>query len=222
MRIDVRLLWLLAVHARATQPTYTAFGDEGMAGKQAPIRPDVANHTAPALRASLDGSSRTANEASWPAGYSTGAKTVQPAGHIRQEVTAKTTGAGALFALSTMSTVEKYGLIFLIMVTLVAGMYYKKGVAVVLEVVLYISCLALIKISLKSVYSFGWNHPQFLTAMHLLASSIVGFSILEYRHRVLGMPRPRPSKAEFYWGILPIAISFGVSIGAENGALLLV
>lgn len=117
---------------------------------------------------------------------------------------------------------EAYGAAMVVMIFLVTAMFYQQGFFTCFQVVLYVSCLAFIKIALKLVYEYGFNYPKFITACHLLVSSSAAFVVLFYRKLSSGQPVPVPTKSEFFMGILPIASTFGFSIASENSALVFV
>merc|ERR1719230_2146395 len=108
------------------------------------------------------------------------------------------------------------------MILFVTAMFYQQGFFVCFQGVLYVSCLAFIKIALKMVYEYGFNYPKFITACHLLVSSSAAFVVLAHRNLTTGKPIPVPTQQEFFMGILPIASTFGFSIASENSALVFV
>jgi drug/metabolite transporter (DMT)-like permease len=108
------------------------------------------------------------------------------------------------------------------MVVVVSAMFYHMGLAVVFQVVLYVSCLAFVKIAMKEVYAYNFRYPKFVTSLHLLLSSLAGFAVLVYRRIKEGKPIATPTTSELCFSILPIALTFGLSIGAENSALVFV
>merc|ERR1719204_2241413 len=125
-------------------------------------------------------------------------------------------------ASSTPQLVYCYGAALLAMVAIVAIMFWPMGLNVVVQVVLYVSCLAFVKIALKLVYERDFNFPKFVTAVHLLISSSAAFTVIIYRRCKTGDPIPVPTKDELLYGIIPIASTFGLSIASENSALVFV
>lgn len=109
-----------------------------------------------------------------------------------------------------------------IMVSIVAAMFYPMGISVICQVVIYVCCLGFVKISMKAIFAYGFNYPKFVTALHLLISSAAAFAVVLYRRINSGKPIVVPTRAELLTGILPIALTFGISIGAENSALVFV
>jgi len=115
-----------------------------------------------------------------------------------------------------------YGIAMIAMVVCVSAMFYPMGVAVVCQVVLYVSCLAFVKIALKFVYAYDFDYPKFITSVHLLVSSTAAFIVLAHRNITAGKSIPVPTRDELFFGIIPIASTFGFSIASENSALVFV
>eukprot|EP00928_Gymnodinium_smaydae_P087872 TRINITY_DN72062_c0_g1_i1.p1 TRINITY_DN72062_c0_g1~~TRINITY_DN72062_c0_g1_i1.p1 ORF type:complete len:429 (+),score=75.90 TRINITY_DN72062_c0_g1_i1:70-1356(+) len=116
-----------------------------------------------------------------------------------------------------------YGVAVGFVVVCVAAMYYPMGFGVVLQIVLYICALAFVKLSVKTVFvGHGFFYPKFVTAVHLAASSLAGFAVMSYRSLKRDEPFTVPTSTEIWYGILPIAMTFGLSIGSENSALVFV
>jgi len=122
----------------------------------------------------------------------------------------------------TQALLMAYGVAMVAMIAAVTAMFYPMGAAVCCQVVLYVSCLAFVKIALKIVYEYGFNYPKFITSVHLLCSSLAGFTVLAYRNLSQGKQIAVPTKDELFMGILPIASTFGFSIASENSALVFV
>jgi len=137
-------------------------------------------------------------------------------GHFKQLANTKTGGddTGALLVA--------YGVAMIAMVAAVTAMFYPMGAAVCCQVVLYVSCLAFVKLALKIVYEYDFNYPKFITSVHLLCSSLAGFTVLAYRNLSAGKQIAVPTRDELFMGILPIASTFGFSIASENSALVFV
>lgn len=75
---------------------------------------------------------------------------------------------------------------------------------------------------MKSVYNHQFKFPAFVTSLHLLFSAAVGFSLILQRRFRYGIKPGVPTLGEFFFGVVPIAVCFGLSIGAENSSLTLV
>lgn len=122
----------------------------------------------------------------------------------------------------TQQLLMAYCVALIFMVACVSAMFYPLGPAVVCQVVLYVSCLAFVKIALKIVYEYGFNYPKFITSVHLAVSSSAAFTVLIYRRISTGKEINTPTKDELFFGIIPIASTFGFSIASENSALVFV
>eukprot|EP00928_Gymnodinium_smaydae_P022554 TRINITY_DN188_c0_g1_i3.p1 TRINITY_DN188_c0_g1~~TRINITY_DN188_c0_g1_i3.p1 ORF type:complete len:428 (-),score=84.35 TRINITY_DN188_c0_g1_i3:233-1516(-) len=129
---------------------------------------------------------------------------------------------GAPHGTASDNLIMAYGAALIAMVGIVTVMFYPMGAAVVVQVVLYVSCLAFVKIALKLCYEQDFNYPKFITAVHLLISSSAAFVVLLYRRFANGKPIAVPTSSELFLGILPIACTFGCSIASENSALVFV
>jgi len=112
-----------------------------------------------------------------------------------------------------------YGILVAGMVLVCTAMFCHMGAPVVIQVVVYICCLSLIKITLKVVYQYGFHYPKFITTLHMLTSSLAAFAVLLWRRQATGQSIAMPTRTELATGILPIALTFGLSIGLENSAL---
>jgi len=75
-------------------------------------------------------------------------------------------------------------------------------------------------LTVKSVFvKQQFNHPKFLTSMHFLACGVLCFGIMMCRH-IAGQKRmPVPTMQQMTKIILPIALAFAASVGANNIAL---
>lgn len=124
--------------------------------------------------------------------------------------------------VSQTALIGAYAAALLVMVVVMTAMFYPLGAAAVFQVVLYVGCLAFVKIAMKGVFAYGFHYPKFVTAFHLFMSSFAAFVVLIYRKQVHGKPIAVPTQSELLYGILPIALTFGVSIGSENSALVFV
>jgi len=122
----------------------------------------------------------------------------------------------------TNKLMTAYAIALVVMVAAVTAMFYPMGMNVVCQVVLYVSCLAFVKIALKIVYEYGFNYPKFITAIHLFISSSAAFIVLFYRMVSTGKSIAYPTRNELFMGVLPIAATFGCSIASENSALVFV
>jgi drug/metabolite transporter (DMT)-like permease len=120
------------------------------------------------------------------------------------------------------SMILTYSGAVLVMVIVVSAMFFQMGFAVVVQVVMYVCCLAFVKIVMKVVYEYGFDYAKFVTSLHLFVSSLAAFAVLFFRQQTSGKPIAVPTANELCFGILPISMTFGLSIGTENQALVLV
>lgn len=151
---------------------------------------------------------------------------VQGEAHRRETESAKVKATQLAAEHSTASPsksmVLAYGSAVLVMVIVVTAMFFQMGVAVVIQVVMYVCCLAFVKIVMKIVYEYGFDYAKFVTSLHLFFSSFAAFVVLIARQHATGKSIAVPTGSEFCFGILPISMTFGLSIGTENQALVLV
>jgi len=125
-------------------------------------------------------------------------------------------GHGSFYAMCV------YAAAVMVMTLVVTFMFRGSGASVVAQVVMYVCCLAFIKIAMKEVFRLGFKYPKFVTSLHLLLSSGAAFIVMAKRKFVNGEEFVVPSSKELFYCILPIALMFGLSIGSENSALLYV
>eukprot|EP00928_Gymnodinium_smaydae_P092580 TRINITY_DN76479_c0_g1_i1.p1 TRINITY_DN76479_c0_g1~~TRINITY_DN76479_c0_g1_i1.p1 ORF type:complete len:417 (-),score=32.35 TRINITY_DN76479_c0_g1_i1:202-1452(-) len=112
-----------------------------------------------------------------------------------------------------------YGVAFFVMVVAISYMYHPLGLVVVVQAVLYMSCLALVKIAIKLCYKQGFYYPSFITAMHLMMSSSAAFLVLLYRRIAFGQPVATPTRNIMTLRMIPIACIFGCTAICENSAI---
>jgi drug/metabolite transporter (DMT)-like permease len=110
-----------------------------------------------------------------------------------------------------------------LMALLVSAMYYRSGALVVTKIIIYLVALASMKLTVKYVYEYDFVFVKFLTATHMLASSIAGFAaqgILMARRTDGSRERFVPSY-DLFLGIIPCALAFAASLASNNMALVL-
>lgn len=121
---------------------------------------------------------------------------------------------------STLSMALMYPLAMMVVACLISVIYSTRGLAVVLQIMVYVFSLSTMKLSVKYVFatqSFGF--PKLVTAVHFAASSLFGFAVLYWRSRAKdGRAIVVPSLPEMLT-IGPVALSFALSIAATNMAL---
>merc|ERR1719161_2856952 len=75
-------------------------------------------------------------------------------------------------------------------------------------------------LTVKNVYqTHDYVFSKFITIMHFLCGGTLCFSIMYWRKVNNTKPFVVPSQKQFLWMILPIALTFASSIGANNMAL---
>lgn len=98
--------------------------------------------------------------------------------------------------------------------------FWPQGPAVVCRILIYVLALSTMKLSVKFVFQeCSFNFPKCVTAAHLACSAAVGFAVLLGRRWTQGTPIAVPSASELWLAIIPIALGFGLSLGANNMAL---
>lgn len=106
-------------------------------------------------------------------------------------------------------------------VSLVIGVYFNRGFLVISRVLAYLLSLSTMTIAVKSVYvNQHFNYPKFVTCTHFLSCGILCFGIMLYKLISEGKPIVVPTLKQQTHVILPIAVAFAVSVGANNIALL--
>lgn len=123
-------------------------------------------------------------------------------------------------------------------------LYWPRGAAVICRIIVYLLALSTMKLSVKLIFvDYGFNYPKFLTGVHFASSVLVAFGIMLYRQSA---PAPAealltasgastkesvasadvkrhlasPTAREFWQMIVPIAMSFSLSVAANNVALM--
>lgn len=121
-----------------------------------------------------------------------------------------------------MESVEvAYACAFTAMILVASFVYAYRGVVVVARIVGYISSLATMTISIRFLYTkHAFTFPTFVTCIHLACSAMLCCAIMAYRYYSQGRVAAVPRLSQFLCMILPIAMSFVLSIGASNVALL--
>lgn len=104
--------------------------------------------------------------------------------------------------------------------SLVILIFFNRGFWVTTGVLSYILALSTMTISVKSVFVHQHFHfPMFVTSTHFLFSGILCFGIMKFKQKREGTPMAVPTRRQIGTVILPIAISFAASVGANNLAL---
>lgn len=105
------------------------------------------------------------------------------------------------------------------LVILVSIMYFQRGFLVILRILAYLLALCTMTLTVKNVFvNHQFNFPKFVSCLHFMSAGIVCFSVMLFRRQVDRKKIPVPSLQQFCM-ILPIALTFASSIGANNLAL---
>lgn len=114
-----------------------------------------------------------------------------------------------------------YPLAVICVACVISVIYWPRGLAAVFTILVYVFSLSTMKLSVKYVFAFqGFVFPKFVTALHFAASAAFGFAVLYCHSRAKGgKDIVVPSLREMVLTIVPIALSFALSIGATNMAI---
>lgn len=105
---------------------------------------------------------------------------------------------------------------------IVVFLYWSRSVLEICSIVVYLFALSTVRLSVKAVFvEYKFDFPLAVSAVHFVICAIVAFSVLLYRQLYTKQPIPVPSKSEFVFTILPIAMSFAICIGVGNKVLVL-
>lgn len=114
-------------------------------------------------------------------------------------------------------------------VAVICVMYWSRGLGVIARILCYLLALSTMMLSVKFVFErYQYHYPKFITSCHFIFCSLVAGTILFRRSRQMATadpggdaapPKVVPTAKEFFHWILPIAVSFAVSAGANNMAL---
>jgi len=109
---------------------------------------------------------------------------------------------------------------FVLVVALTIGVFFNRGPMVIGGILAYLISLSTMTLTVKSVFvNQQFNHPKFVTSMHFLTCGFLCFGIMLCR-QIMGQKRmPVPAMKQLSHIILPIAIAFAASVGANNIAL---
>jgi len=105
-------------------------------------------------------------------------------------------------------------------VSLVTGVFFNRGFVVIFRILAYLLSLATITIAVKNLYvAHDFNYPKFVTCAHFMCCGLLCFGIMAYKRIMEGTPIVIPSMHQQIYMILPISVSFAVSVAANNLAL---
>mmetsp|Transcript_19729 Transcript_19729/g.54261 ORF Transcript_19729/g.54261 Transcript_19729/m.54261 type:complete len:414 (+) Transcript_19729:102-1343(+) len=116
---------------------------------------------------------------------------------------------------------ESHAVYLCLMLVTFAGttwVFWPLGVTVIARILLYLFSLSTMKIVVKVAFEYKFTFPRMLSAMHMLFSTVVGFTIMCFTSASVR----RPTIRELCCQLLPLSIAFAWSLGASNQALVLV
>lgn len=123
-------------------------------------------------------------------------------------------------AFSTSGLTEAYLLTMMLVTASITFIYRAQGARVICCILIYLLALSTMKLSVKWVFVvYEFKFPKFVTALHLLASMVMGFFILLRRSWLHNVVMVVPTAQELFTKIFPLAFGFAVSLGANNIAL---
>jgi drug/metabolite transporter (DMT)-like permease len=115
-----------------------------------------------------------------------------------------------------------YGLAVLCVASLLVWIYQSRGFVTCASILAYVGALSSMSMLIRNCYvNNGFKYPQFLTSTHFVATAAVGSSVLLYRRVTKGEQIKVPDSDCFLKGLLPVAVSFVLSLGFANNGLLL-
>lgn len=104
---------------------------------------------------------------------------------------------------------------------LVSFVYFNRGIFVIGRVLAYLLSLSTMTLAVKSVYvNHGFNFPKFVSGCHFMCCGFFCFGYMMYQRLTAGKPIAVPSLHQEVFVIAPIAITFALSVAANNIALL--
>jgi len=103
----------------------------------------------------------------------------------------------------------------------VAAIYSNRGMFTCMCIATYTVSLVLMSVSIRNCFvSHSFNYPQWLVVMHQLATIIVGAIILKVRENQGGKKIEYPTATTLFKGLIPVAMTFALSLGLSNLGLL--
>jgi drug/metabolite transporter (DMT)-like permease len=130
--------------------------------------------------------------------------------------------AGVNFSFEASRMQLLYCSSVVLVVGLVVFIYHSRGVKTVASILAYVGALSSMSMLIRNCFiNNNFKHPQFLTATHFVATAVVGSSILVYRKVTQGHQIKVPDMDCALKGLLPVAVSFVLSLGFANNGLLL-
>lgn len=112
-----------------------------------------------------------------------------------------------------------YGCSLVCVMAAVVGIFFNRGPGTIIGILTYLLSLSTITLSIKNVYQHQFEYPLFLTSICLFWTGVVCFGIMYYNQVIGKKMMAVPTYEQQTRMILPIALAFTVSIGANNLAL---
>jgi len=110
-----------------------------------------------------------------------------------------------------------------LIISIVVSLYWRKGAFVIIKVLIYLFALSTMKGAVKMVEEGGvddpFKFPLFLTATHFVSGAIVAFTLLLHSSLSNGVALTKPSASDLNSRFGVIAVSFALSVGMNNMAL---
>mmetsp|Transcript_38137 Transcript_38137/g.118988 ORF Transcript_38137/g.118988 Transcript_38137/m.118988 type:complete len:422 (+) Transcript_38137:107-1372(+) len=114
-----------------------------------------------------------------------------------------------------------YGLALLGTFSAVVAIYISRGFVVVIRIAAYLFSLATVSISLKVLFvKHAFNFPKCVSVVHFVSTLLVGVAVLGYRRIAEKKEIRVPPLQQFVSIIIPISVTFALSVGLHNEALL--
>jgi len=105
-------------------------------------------------------------------------------------------------------------------VAVVVLLYWTRSAAEICSIVVYLLALSSVRLAVKAVFvGCRFNFPLAVSSVHFMASAVAAFGVLIYRSLAKGQAVPVPTRSEFLFTILPIALCFATCIGVGNKVL---
>jgi len=109
----------------------------------------------------------------------------------------------------------------IVLVIILTGIYHDRGILVCGAIISYNMALSTMSVLIRNLFvNHHFNYPTWITATHAVATFIVGMSVLLYRKKTYGTKIKVPDRSMITFGLIPVGISFALSIGLSNIGLM--
>mmetsp|Transcript_101379 Transcript_101379/g.316032 ORF Transcript_101379/g.316032 Transcript_101379/m.316032 type:complete len:424 (+) Transcript_101379:55-1326(+) len=113
-----------------------------------------------------------------------------------------------------------YAACVLLTVAVVVSLHWSRSAGEICSIVAYLLALTSVRLSVKAVFvECGFNFPLAVSAVHFVAAALAAFGVLLGRRLKGGQAVPIPTRSDFLFEILPIAMCFATCIGLGNRVL---